>query len=150
MKNVFISFIIVFLSACSSVDQFNNRIFVDNKNIEKITYFLNRLECHDLFNKCVTKDFDMYISKNNDTLVMQNQDTKILIFNYPKQEFTTIQLNQEHQIYFLKYKPVNQRDIEGNKKISLALAQARLSLGYEYWYDYKTARSRSFSFYLDF
>ncbi|MGB2110894.1 MAG: hypothetical protein ACPHY8_03170 [Patescibacteria group bacterium] len=132
MKKVFILVVLVYLSACSSLEQYDSRIFVDNKKIDEISYFLNRLECHDLFDMCVTKNFDMYISKNNDTLVMQNQDMKLLIFNYTKQEFTTIQLNQAHQTYFLKYNPVEQEDIEGNKKILSAINQARLSLGYEY------------------
>lgn len=131
MKKVFILFVVVWLTACSSGAQYNNHIFVDNNDIEEISYFLNRLECHDMFDKCVTKNFDMYISKNNDTLVMQNSDNKIIIFNY-NQVSSTIQLNQGHETYFFKSNPQDVVTLEENKKIMKVIGQARSSLGYDY------------------
>ncbi len=131
MKSFFISIIIICLCACTSINQVKN----DNsmvKNIEKINYFLNRLECHDIFDKCVTKNFDMYISKNNNTLIIENKDKKLIIFSYKNLDFINAQLDEKNRIYFLKENPQTSIELNGNKKILLTINQARESLGYNY------------------
>ena len=100
MHKIFI-FFVVFLCACSSTEQYDNHENM-TKNIDQIKYFLNRLECHEMFDKCVTKNYEMYISKNNSTLVIENTNNKLIVFFGSRTNPTVYQLKSYDKLLFYK------------------------------------------------
>lgn len=88
------------------------------KNIDQIKYFLNRLECHEMFDKCVTKNYEMYISKNNSTLVIQNTNNKLIVFFGSATKPTVYQLESFDKLLFYKANVENTQDQQDNQYIA--------------------------------
>lgn len=116
MHKIFI-FFVVFLCACSSTKQYDNHENM-TKNIDQIKYFLNRLECHEMFDKCVTKNYEMYISKNNSTLVIENTNNKLIVFFGSRTNPTVYQLESYDKLLFYKGNVETKQDQLDNKYIA--------------------------------
>lgn len=108
MMKVLVILVVIILSGCTSLKSVDAIDIMDSQ-LDDISYFLNRLECFDKYDMCQTNGFEMYISKNNDTLFAKNSRETLTVF-IDKGTYTVYQLNINYDTLFFTSNPTTQSD----------------------------------------